>query len=61
MSGGSCKAAICSSQLSAAAISTESFVAGGLTTTEQNDEVIEITEKAIKALNRLADEIPDPA
>lgn len=60
MSGGSCKAAICVSQLAAASNSTEDFVTAGLTSGEQNDEVIKIAEKALKDLNKLAEEIPDP-
>lgn len=60
MPGGTCKAAICTSQLSAAAQSIEGFVVAGLTTDDQNDEVIKIAEKALHDLNKLADEIPDP-
>lgn len=60
MSGGTCKAAICTSQLRAAARSTEEFVAAGLTTDDQNAEVIKIAERALHDFNKLADEIPDP-
>jgi len=57
MSGRACKAIICSSQLAAASEETRDFVTRELTTREQEKEIIEVTETAIKALNKIAGDI----
>lgn len=56
MSGRACKAAICSNQLAAAATTTAETVVG-LANEDQQQQIIDVAEEAIHAMNEIAGEV----